>query len=165
MSRTDTSQTKVSQTKASQRRLAAVDEDDLAVISAHVQDADVVAGDILWRPAEKRLVIGMRRVDCEDILAGDCVPRRLISALRFDRVLSCRSRGIDMASPELALSLLGLEFYPGRKPGGEVLLLFAGGGVLRLEVECLESELVNLGPDTSAADPAPGRNLPADTDI
>ncbi len=107
----------------------------------------------------------MRRLDCEDILAGDCVPRRLISALRFDRVLSCQSRDIDMAAPELALNLLGLEFYPDRKPGGQVLLLFASGGVLRLEVECLECELADLGLDTFAADPAAERNLPAGTDI
>lgn len=159
------SQNKVSQRKAAQRKLAALDEDDLAVISAHVQDAAVVAGDVLWRPSEQRLVIGMRRPDCEEILAGQCEPRRLISALRFDRVLSCRSRDIDMAASELALTLLGLEFYPGKKPGGQVLLLFAGGGVLRLEVECLECELADLGPDALADDLAEERNLPADTDI
>lgn len=159
------SQNNVSQRKPSQRRLAALDEDDLAVISAHVQDAAVVAGDVLWRPAESRLVIGMRRPDCEDILAGQCEPRRLISALRFDRVLSCRSRDIDMAASDLALTLLGLEFYPGKKPGGEVLLMFAGGGVLRLEVECLECELADLGPDVLAPDLAAERDLPAATDI
>ena len=165
MSQNATSQTKLSQRKVTQRKLAALDEDDLAVISAHIQDAAVVAGDILWRQSEKRLIVAMRRMDCEDILAGDCVPRRLISALRFDRVLSCQSREIDMAAPELPLTLLGLEFHPGKKPGGQVLLLFASGGVLRLDVECLECELADLGPDALAADPAAERNLPADTDI
>ncbi len=159
------SQNKVSQRKVTQRKLAALDEDDLAVISAHVQDAAVVAGDILWRPAENRLVIGMRRPDCEDILTGQCEPRRLISALRFDRVLSCRARDIDMTASELALTLLGLEFYPGKMQGGQVLLLFASGGVLRLEVVCLECELADLGPDSLTADLATERKLPADTDI
>ncbi|MGL5168353.1 MAG: DUF2948 family protein [Afipia sp.] len=159
------SQNKAAQKNTSRRKLAALDEDDLAVISAHIQDAAVVAGDILWRQSEKRLIVAMRRMDCEDILAGDCVPRRLISALRFDRVLSCQSREIDMEAPELPLTLLGLEFHPGKKPGGQVLLLFASGGVLRLEVECLECELADLGPDALAADPATERNLPADTDI
>jgi hypothetical protein len=159
------SQNKVSQRESSQRKLAALDEDDLAVISAHVQDAAVVAGDILWRPGENRLVIGMRRPDCEQILAGECTPRRLISALRFDRVLSCKSRDIDMAATELALTLLGIEFDPGLKPGGQVLLLFASGGVLRLEVECLECELADLGPDSLTADPDAARNLAADTAI
>ena len=146
------SQNKASQQKFSQRKLAALDGDDLAVISAHVQDAAVVAGDILWRQAEKRLVVAMRRIDCEDILAGDCVPRRLISALRFDRVLSCQSREIDMDAPELPLTLLGLEFHPGKAPGGQVMLLFASGGVLRLEVECLECELADLSLDSLDAD-------------
>ncbi|MGD9836459.1 MAG: DUF2948 family protein [Afipia sp.] len=162
------SQSEASENKASRRRLVALDDDDLAVISAHVQDAAVVAADILWRQAENRLVIAMRRIDCEDIIAGDCVPRKLISALRFDRVLSCRSRAIDMGASDLPLTLLGIEFDRGRKPGGEVLLLFASGGVLRLEVECLECELADLGPDPSQADPpAPPerRNLPAGTDI
>jgi hypothetical protein len=159
------SQNKAALEKTSQRKLVALDGDDLAVISAHIQDAAVVAGDILWRQAENRLVVAMRRLDCEDIIAGDCAPRRLISALRFDRVLSCRSREIDMDAPELPLTLLGLEFHPGKKPGGEVMLLFASGGVLRLDVECLECELADLGPDRSDTDPAVERNLPADTDI
>ena len=63
-------------------RLIALDEDDLAVISAHVQDASVVVADIVWRQKDKRLVIGMRRIDWEQTLAGETSPRRLISALR-----------------------------------------------------------------------------------
>jgi hypothetical protein len=152
MSQNTVSQNKAAQQSFSQRKLAALDGDDLAVISAHIQDAAVVAGDILWRQAEKRLVVAMRRLDCEDIIAGDCVPRRLISALRFDRVLSCQSREIDMDAPELPLTLLGLEFHPGKTPGGQVMLLFASGGVLRLEVECLECELADLGLDDLDAD-------------
>ena len=102
----------------SQRKLIALDEDDLAVISAHVQDASVVAGDIIWRQGEKRLVVGIRRLDWDEVLTGTDVPRRLISALRFDRVLACKSRDIDIAAPELALTLLGIEFHPAEAPGG-----------------------------------------------
>ncbi|MFX9150199.1 DUF2948 family protein, partial [Acinetobacter baumannii] len=40
-------------------KLIALDADDLAVISTHVQDARVQAGDIIWRQADKRLVVGM----------------------------------------------------------------------------------------------------------
>lgn len=131
----------------SQRKLIALDEDDLAVISAHVQDAAVVAGDIIWRQGEKRLVIGMRRPDCEEILAGENAPHRIISALRFDRVLACKARNVDMAAQELALTLLGIEFHPTKAPSGNVLLLFSSGGVLRLDVECLECELADLACD------------------
>jgi hypothetical protein len=137
-----------------QRKLIALDADDLAVISAHVQDAVVAVGDIIWRQAEKRLVVGMNRLDWDQTVGGDMTPRRLISALRFDRVLACKSRDIDLDTPDLALELLGIEFHPTDVPGGSAVLLFAGGGALRLDVECLEVELADLGPDdlTSEAD-------------
>ena len=92
-----------------------------------------------------------KRPDCEQKLSGDCEPRWLISALRFDRVLACKSRDIDMAAPDTALTLLGIEFHPEKAPGGNALLLFSNGGVLRLDVECLECELADLGTDDLGA--------------
>jgi hypothetical protein len=130
-----------------QLKLIALDDDDLAVISAHVQDARVQTSDIVWRQGEKRLVVGMSRLDWEQTLAGETRPRRLVAALRFDRVLSCKSRNIDLEAPETALDLLGIEFHSGEAPGGSAVLLFAQGGALRLDVECLECELTDLGTD------------------
>jgi hypothetical protein len=135
-------------------KLIALDADDLSVISAHVQDAHVQAADIIWRQDEKRLVIGMNRLDWEQTLAGETSPRRLIAALRFDRVLACKSRDIDLESPEQALDLVGIEFHPGEPPGGSALLLFDHGGALRLDVECLECQLTDLGPDDFGTAPA-----------
>lgn len=128
-------------------RLIALDQDDLAVISAHVQEASVTAADILWRQGDKRLIVGMRRLDWEQTLNGETSPRRLVSALRFDRVLSCQSRNIDLNAPHAAFDLLGIEFYPARAPGGTVVLMFADGAALRLGVECLECELADLVAD------------------
>jgi hypothetical protein len=128
-------------------KLIALDADDLAVISAHVQDARVQVSDIVWRQADKRLVVGMNRVDWEQTLAGAPVQRRLISALRFDRVLACKSRNIDLEAPETVLELLGVEFHGTDAPSGSVLLMFMHGGALRLDVECLECELADLGTD------------------
>ncbi len=130
-----------------QLRLIALDPDDLAVISAHVQDARVQAADIVWRQDEKRLVVGLNRLDWEQTLAGGTAPRRLIAALRFDRALACKSRNIDLDQPEALLELVGIEFHPGEAPGGSALLLFSHGGALRLDVECLECELTDLGAD------------------
>ena len=141
---------------APQLKLIALDEDDLAVISAHVQDARVQTADIIWRQGEKRLVIGMNRLDWEQTLSGETTPRRLIAALRFDRVLSCKSRNIDLDAPETVLDLIGIEFYPGEDPGGSAMLLFAHGGALRLDVECLECELTDLGTDDLGTSDAAG---------
>ena len=128
-------------------KLIALDADDLAVISAHVQDARIQACDIIWRQDEKRLVIGLSRLDWEKTLAGETSPRRLISALRFDRVLACKSRNIDPSASQALLELVGIEFCPGQAPGGCALLMFSHGGALRLDVECLECELTDLGSD------------------
>ena len=136
---------------AAQLKLIALDADDLAVISAHVQDARVQISDIIWRQSEKRLVVGMSRLDWEQTLAGETSPRRLIAALRFDRVLSCKSRNIDLETPEAALELLGIEFHPAEAPGGSAVLLFSQGRALRLDVECLECELTDLGADDLGA--------------
>lgn len=146
-------------------KLIALDEDDLAVISARVQDASVRAGDIIWRQSEKRLVIGMSQLDWNEVLLANQqqtapAPRRMMSALRFDRVLSCKSRNIDLDAPDTAMELLGIEFYPGEPPGGAAMLIFASGGALRLDLECLECELADLGEDdlgaTDAAEPPVG---------
>lgn len=128
-------------------KLIALDADDLAVISAHVQDARVNVADIIWRQGERRLVIGMNRLDWEQTLEGETSPRRLIAALRFDRVLSCKSRNIDMGTPEAGLELVGIEFHADDAPSGSAVLLFSHGGALRLDVECLECELTDLGTD------------------
>ncbi len=137
-----------------QLKLIALDEDDLAVISAHVQDARVRPADIVWRQGEKRLVIGMSRLDWEQTLEGEAMPQRLIAALRFDRVLACKSLNIDLSAPEAVLDLVGIEFHPREAPGGSAMLLFGQGKALRLDVECLECELTDLGPDDlGIADP------------
>jgi hypothetical protein len=134
-----------------QRKLIALDADDLAVISAHVQDALVQTGDIIWRQSEKRLVVGMNRLDWDQTLDGKTEPRRLIAALRFDRVLSCKSRNINLDARDATLELLGIEFHPTEPPGGSAVLMFNHGGALRLDVECLECELADLGPDDLGA--------------
>jgi hypothetical protein len=140
-------------------KLMALDADDLAVISAHVQDARVRTSDIFWRQGEKRLVIGMSRLDWEQTLCGETTEHRLVAALRFDRVLSCKSRHIDLEVPDAVLDLIGIEFHETEAPGGSALLLFAQGGALRLDVECLECELTDLGADDIGTSDLGGRGM------
>ncbi|NVN87221.1 MAG: DUF2948 family protein [Rhodopseudomonas sp.] len=129
-------------------KLIALDPDDLAVISAHVQDSRIATADIVWRQSEKRLVLGLHRLDWDQTLAGAAASRRLVAALRFDRVLACKSRNIDPNAAETALELIGIEFYPAAEaPGGSAVLMFTHGGMLRLDLECLECALTDLGLD------------------
>ena len=66
-------------TVTAELKLIALDADDLAVISAHVQDARVRTSDIIWRQGEKRLVVGMNRLDWTQTLGGGTASRRLIA--------------------------------------------------------------------------------------
>lgn len=130
-------------------KFVVLDEEDLEVVSTHVQDAVVKVSDIHWRPQEKRLVLGLNRFDWESALEAKPEYRRCRSALRFERVLACKCRNCDPADDGV-LNLLTVEFAETDAPAGVVKLIFSGGAALRLEVECLEAELADLGPSWSA---------------
>lgn len=132
-------------------KLIALDRDDIEVVSAHLQDAIVKVGDVHWRPREKRLVLGVNRFDWESALTNDPIYRRRLAALRFERVLSCQVRNIDPRNKDAVLNLLAIDFAPVDGASGTATLLFSGGGAIRLELECLESELADLGPTWTCA--------------
>lgn len=127
-------------------KLVALDEEDLAIISAHVQDAVMKVGDISFLPARKRLVLVLNRFVWEKKhrwFSRDEERRR--SVLHFERVLSLASAGIDRTAKEQVLSLLALRFTPSDAPAGVLELLFSGGATLRLQVECVEAGLADTG--------------------
>ena len=132
-------------------KFVVLDEEDLEIVSTHLQDAVVKAADVLWRPQEKRLVVALNRFDWESAQGAEPAYRRRRAALRFERVLSCKCRDLNPAGKDAALNLLAVEFSESDAPSGEVTLIFSGGAVLRLEVECLEAELADLGPSWTAA--------------
>jgi len=130
-------------------KLVALDKDDIEVVSAHVQDARVRIGEILWLPHDHRFIMPVNRFDW--MAAVDAKPenradyRRCRTALRFERVLACKFRGFDQSNKNGELNLLAVEFAEHDSPAGTVILTFSGGGVIRLDVECLEAELADLG--------------------
>ena len=130
-------------------KLIALDKEDIQVVSAHLQDAVVKAADIRWRPAEKRLVIALNRFDWEAAHGTDPEFRRRRAALRFERVSACKCRNcsaVEAVQTDRVLNLLAVVFESTDQPAGVVTLTFSGGAALRLEVECLEAELADLGP-------------------
>lgn len=137
--------------KLDQIKFVVLDGEDLAVASAHLQDAVIKVADVHWRPQEKRLVIGLCRFDWESASAPKPAYRRRLAALRFERVLSCKSKDVNPAGKDAVLNLLDVEFTPTDAPAGVVTLNFSGGPTLRLEVECLEAELADLGPTWGTA--------------
>jgi hypothetical protein len=131
-------------------KLVALDQDDIAVVSTHLQDAVVKVSDIIWLPGEKRLVIGLNRFDWEACGCDDPCYKRRRTALRFERVNALRSRNVDPEAKDAVLNLLAVEYNETDAPSGSITLIFSGGSALRLEVECLECELADLGPTWDA---------------
>jgi Protein of unknown function (DUF2948) len=136
-------------------KLVALDRDDIEVISAHVQDALVRIADVFWQPSERRFVIALNRFDwvtaAETVADPKADYRRCRTALRFERVLSCKSRNLDQSNKNTQLNLLAVEFAERDSPAGTITLTFSGGGVIRLDVECVEAELADLGEVFAAA--------------
>jgi hypothetical protein len=127
-------------------KLIALDEEDLKIVSAHVQDAVTNAGNLeYWKPA-KLFVVPMYRFVWENraTLLSSRAERRN-SVLNFNRVLSVKRLRIPRDRPQEVLSLLAVRFEETDPPAGLIELVFSGGGLILLEVECIEARLADLG--------------------
>lgn len=127
-------------------KLAALDGDDLAIVSAHVQDALVAASDMRYLSRERRFLLALKRFAWEKAATDQREPdERRVSVLKFDRVLSVKVRGIDQRNKDAVHALLSVAFEPESDPAGTVRLVFAGGGEISLGVECVEAALADTG--------------------
>jgi len=143
-----------------QLRLIALDAPDVTIISAHLQDAVVKVGDMAYSPRDKRFVIHGNRFNWP-VDGGAKTPgasktgERRRSALRIERVTSVKSQGFDRDARGTVLSVLAVLFEPDPSPdmipAGAVSIVCAGGASLRLDVECVERVLEDLGPAWEAS--------------
>jgi hypothetical protein len=127
-------------------KLVALDEQDLGIISAHVQDSVVKTGELEFLPGPKRFVLPIRRFAWE-VKSGFLRQHneRRQSVLHFDRVLGVKTSGINRDKPDEVLSLLAVSFLAIAQPAGLIELVFSGGGAIMLDVECIEARLADLG--------------------
>jgi hypothetical protein len=123
-------------------KLLALDSEDLDVISATTQDAIIRVGDMGFAKADSRFALLMNRFAWEE---GGKTRQRKRAALHFDRVSEVKAAGIDLNAQDGVLELLTIRYNPTDDPAGTVELAFAGGGTVRLTVECLEARLQDLG--------------------
>ena len=118
-------------------RLLAEDAEDLAIISAALQDSILRPADIVWERPARRVTVELSR------FCWECGGARVRAAMQFGDVLAVKSRGLPRL-PDAALELLAIDFEEVEAPGGRITLMFAGGGDLRIEVECLDAVVVDL---------------------
>jgi hypothetical protein len=130
--------------------LAAADAEDLEAISARLQDAVAHVKDLVYLPKSRRFAGLFNRFKWES--AGKHGGARVRTGLHIDGVLSARATQLKRGNPDAVASLLAIRFLPGSgdDPGGTIELIFAGGGALRLEVECIAAELTDLSGEWAA---------------
>jgi hypothetical protein len=124
-------------------KLLAQDAEDLAVISAVLQDAVAKIGDIRWDAQGRTLTLACNRFRWE---AGGkkAAGERVRSALQLGDVTGVQARNLKRDAKGAIVELLSIAFEPAEAPGGTVLLTFAGGGDLRVGVECLDVALADV---------------------
>jgi hypothetical protein len=127
-------------------KLAAGDAEDLEVLSARLQDAVFKLKDVSWQPKQRRFVAVVNRLQWEE--GGKT---RVRAGLHFDGVLKVQSSKVKLGAEEAVVSILALRFTAhGAKeneeadPGGVMEIVLAGGGAIRLTVECIEGELADM---------------------
>ena len=123
-------------------KLAALDAEDLAVVSAQMQDAVLKLGDMSWSPKSRQFALIANRYAWDE--AGTRQRRR--TGLHFGRVEAVKSSNIRRDDSEAVASLLAITFTASEEPSGTIELAFSGGGTIRLQVECIEARLSDLGP-------------------
>lgn len=130
-------------------KLIALDAEDLEVISAHLQDAVMRVGDMTYLPSEQRFALILNRFNWERAL--DDKPSRKANfercrtGLHFNRVGGVKTLNVNPAKRDDVLELLAISFAESDAPAGQIELVFAGDASVRLDVECIEASLRDLG--------------------
>jgi hypothetical protein len=130
-------------------KLIALDAEDLSIIAAHMQDAVLRIEDMAYLKADKRFAVVANRFDWGHAVnspktAADQFVRRR-TGIRIEHVTGAQVHGLDLTKKDQVLSLLTLTYAAGAEPQGTITLTFAGGGAVRLQVDCIEAGLTDLG--------------------
>jgi hypothetical protein len=128
-------------------KLRAEDEEDIAVISAILQDALVAVGDMAYVGEDRRFVLMASRLRREGAAPG---LERVRCAVRFDDVKTVRRQRLNPRDAERLLVLLAVR----HDLDGALRIDFAGGAGVRLEVGRILCHLEDLG------EPWPTRQAP-----
>ena len=144
-------------------KLRAEDEEDLRIIAACLQDALIPLGDIHYLDVDRRFVMLANRFRWENCtegneaadaavaqrvdpgLEGCSIYERVNCGIQFDNVAAVRCRGFDQRDRGRILELLTMEIETSDTNRMAVVLLFAGGGAIRIEGEGIRCRISDIG--------------------
>ena len=132
--------------KTQNLKLIANSEDDLRVISAHLQDSIVSPLDVASLKKNRILLIQLNRFMWEDVEKGVFRKnKRIRTVLKFDNVASVSSKNISQKNNKRFLDFLAIESNEMLDKSYEIDLIFSGDAILKIKTEVIEVTLDDQG--------------------
>ena len=127
-------------------KLIAKTDEDLRVISAHLQDSIVNTSDIANLKKNRIFLMQLNRFMWEDVEKGVFRKnKRIRPVLKFDNVLKASSKNINQKKNDRFLDFLAIEMFKMPDKNFEMNLIFSGDVIIKLVVEAIEVTLDDQG--------------------
>ena len=132
--------------KVQNLKLIARTNEDLRVISAHLQDSIVKTSDIANLKKNRIFLMQLNRFMWEDVEKGVFRKnKRIRSVLKFENILKVASKNVDQKKNDRFLDFLAIETTKMPDKNYEMKLIFSGDVILRLIAEAIEVTLDDQG--------------------
>jgi len=127
-------------------KLIAKTEEDLKVVSAHLQDSIVSVLDIANLKKNKIFLMQLNRFMWEDVEKGVFRKnKRIRTILKFENVLNVLSLNINQLKKDIFLDFLAIETNLTPDKNYEMKIIFAGDSIIRVTAEVIEVTLDDQG--------------------
>ena len=127
-------------------KLKANSEDDLRVISAHLQDSITQVKNIAHLKKNRIFLVQFNRFMWEDVEKGVFRKnKRLQSILKFENVIKVFSKNLNQKNINRFLDFLAIETKILSDKSYEVKLYFAGDIMIKIQPEVIECSLEDQG--------------------
>ena len=132
--------------KAKNLKLIAKTEEDLKVVSAHLQDAIVNVSDIANLKKNKIFLIQLSRFMWEDVEKGVFRKnKRIRTIIKFENVIKVHSKNINKSKKDKFLDFLTIETNKMPDNNYEMKIVFAGDSIIKVISEVIEVTLDDQG--------------------
>jgi hypothetical protein len=132
--------------KAKNLRLTARTEEDLRVVSAHLQDSIASISDIANLKRSKIFLMQLNRFMWEDVEKGVFRKnKRIRTVLKFDNILEVHSKNINQSKKDKFLDFLAIESSQMPDNNYEMNIIFAGNSIIKIISEVIEVTLDDQG--------------------
>ena len=132
--------------KVQNLKLIAKTDEDLRVISAHLQDSIVKTSDIAHLKKNRIFLIQLNRFMWEDVEKGVFRRnKRIRTVLKFENILKATSKNVNQKKNDRFLDFLAIEMFKMPDKNFEMNLIFSGDVIIKLVVEVIEVTLDDQG--------------------